>query len=318
MKAAVIAYYHKEIKTEINAFLNSKGIECRFFRRVPIDDKKEMEYLSNVEILLADPGRIIDVLPKFKKLRWLQSTWAGIETISDLDQIISGKITVTNLKRTFGELISEYVMGYIFAIHRNFFQHYENQKQKTWRSIGYDRLADKTIGLIGTGGIGSEIARKCFAFGMRTFGLNRTGNPVPAIDKIFRKNRKHEFFKECDIVVMTLPHTNETNNLVDKKWFDQMKRGTLFINAGRGKTVVQDDLINALKSGKVGTAVLDVFEDEPLSAESELWNMKNVYITPHVAGITFPDEVVKIWKANIDRYINGEALLNITNPKRGY
>jgi phosphoglycerate dehydrogenase-like enzyme len=181
-------------------------------------------------------------------------------------------------------------------------------------------ISGKTMLVVGLGGIGSEVARRAAAMGMRVIGTRNSSREGPEyVDYV---GLSHELFKlagQADVIVNALPLTPATTGLFDKGFFAATKRGAYFVNVGRGQTVVTDDLLEALESGQITGAGLDVTEPEPLPENHPLWQFSNVIITPHVAGrgSTFERQMVLL-KENLRRYAAGDALLNVVDPERGY
>jgi len=181
-------------------------------------------------------------------------------------------------------------------------------------------IAGKTMLVVGLGGIGTEVARRAAALDMRVIGTRRSSREGPEfVDYVGLSNELYKLAAEADFIANTLPRTVETTGMLDEEFFNAAKRGALFLNVGRGRTVVTDDLVAALESGQIGGAGLDVTEPEPLPADHPLWQMENVLITPHLAGRGGDRERHSLlMKENLRRFAAGEALLNVVDPELGY
>ena len=268
------------------------------------------------EVILGQPDLVRWILDDAKRLKWVQSTFAGVDALCQPQ--FRKNYRLTGLKGIFGPLMSEYVMGHIIAWERRLFDVRENQRQKAWEPFESRSLKDLTIGLLGLGSIGEHVAKTAACFGMRSIGYRRSGRPSSAVEKVFNGDGFHDFLGDSDYVVSTLPATPETKHLVNADAFAAMKRSGVFINAGRGSTLCEADLISALERKEIAGAVLDVFEKEPLPAESPLWEMEEVVITPHTAAISYPKDIVGIFLKNLSAYLAGESLSHEVDLGRGY
>jgi len=215
-------------------------------------------------------------------------------------------------------LISEYVMTYLFALERRVFDMRENQLQKRWQPKPYRLSADLTLGIIGLGSIGRHVAETARRFGIRVTGLNRSGEACAGVETVYTQDRLAEFLAEPDYIVLALPYTANTRHFVNQDVLSMMKPTSVLMNVGRGSVVNEADLVKALETGVIGAAVLDVFETEPLPEQSPLWSMPNVYITPHFAAASFPEDVVGIFIDNYQRFIEREPLSHLIDFERGY
>ena len=272
--------------------------------------------ISGCNIVLGDPPLVSDVLAKADKLEWVQSSWAGVDQLCRAG--LRRDYILTGAKGIFGPLISEYVMTYLFALERRLFTMRSNQLERYWKPYSYRPAKDITLGIIGLGSIGRHLALSAQHFGLRVTGLNRLGKPCDEVEEVYPGDKLADFLREPDYVVLTLPATPETEHMVHADVLAMMKPSTVLMNVGRGNSVNEDDLIHALQEGTIGGAVLDVFEDEPLSRESPLWQMPNVYVTPHNAAASFPEDISRIFIENYHRYLQSEPLLHEVNFELGY
>ncbi len=274
-------------------------------------------FIGDSNIILGVPMMVAELLAEAEQLLWVQSTYAGIESLCAPG--LRTDYLLTGVKGVFGPLMSEYVFAYILAFERHLFEIRQNQKKSFWKDIPYRSLKGLTIGICGLGSIGLHIAETAFCFGMRVRGLRRSRVvDVPKTEKVYPSAELHDFLKALDYLVITLPDTFETRRLFTIDIIQKMKPSAVLINIGRGAVVVENDLIHALQTQTIRGAILDVFEDEPLSKTSPLWNMPNVIVTPHNAGISFPADIVKIFCDNYKRFLNKRPLKYAVDFKKGY
>ena len=256
-----------------------------------------------------------DLLKKAKKLKWFFSTAAGNENLvknpSFPESAILTKTTI------YGEMMTEYVFAYLLYFIRDLSKYFKDQRRKIWRQARPGRLRGKTMGLLGLGSVGKTIARCGKQFGMDILGVKRVPEPVEHVDQVMGPKDLAKLMPRVDALVVALPLTPETFHLVGEKELGLMKEGAALFNIGRGKTIDENALLNVLKAKRI-RAVLDVFEDEPLSKESELWGLENVIITPHVSGINMPEEICEEFVRNYERWVKGEPLFGLVDREKGY
>jgi phosphoglycerate dehydrogenase-like enzyme len=248
-------------------------------------------------------------------LKWFFSTAAGNENLvknsSFPESAILTKTTI------YGEMMAEYVFAYLLYFTRDLSKYFNDQRRKIWRQARPGRLRGKTMGLLGLGSVGKTIARWGKQFGMEILGVRRVPGPVEHVDEVMGPDDLAKVMPRVDVLVVTLPLTPETFHFLGEKELGLMKEGAVLFNIGRGKTIDEKALLNILKTKRI-QAVLDVFEDEPLPKESELWNLENVIITPHVSGINMPEEICEEFIRNYDRWIKGEPLIGLVDREKGY
>jgi len=273
-------------------------------------------HAENCNIILGEPDRIAPVLDVAENLQWIQSTYAGVETFITPSQRTD--YLLTGVRDLFGPLMSEYVFAYILAFERNVFQTYENQQERLWQDMPYESLKGTLLGICGLGSIGRHIALTGKHFGMEVWGYRRSDEVVPGIDRLFTQAGFREFLAHPDYIVITLPHTPESFHLFDYASFQAMKRSAIFINVGRGPVVSESALARALEEELIRGAVLDVFEEEPLPKDSNLWGLPNVFITPHNSAYSFPEDVVDIFAENYRLFVTGKPLKYVVDFDRGY
>ena len=257
---------------------------------------------------------------------WAQIWSAGAERCMSTERIVSESVVLTNMQKMSSPVIAEHVIALTLSLARGIPQLVRTYaKRRVAPNVrGYrnsmQSVAGKTMLVVGLGGIGTEVARRAAALDMRVTATRRNSREGPEfVDYVGLSNELFELAAEADFIAVTLPLTVETTGLLDKEFFNAAKRGAIFINVGRGRTVITDDLVAALGSGQIAGAGLDVTEPEPLPASHPLWQMENVIITPHSAGRggnRFRHAILT--KENLRRFAAGDALLNVVDPELGY
>jgi phosphoglycerate dehydrogenase-like enzyme len=281
------------------------------------------EHLHDAEIVAGwKKGIEKDCLAPHSKLKWLQTWSAGVDSLP-LETLASKNVTVTSANGVHAYPISETILALMLSLTRKIHTYVKNQQEKKWHHSGMKlEMHEKTVGIIGVGTIGKEVAKIAKAFGMKVLGVRHSGKQQEFVDEMYTTNQLDKILPNCDYVVVTLPLTKETHRLFGSKQFDLMKSSAFFINIGRGEIVVEGDLISALQMGKIAGAGLDVFEQEPLTVDSPLWEMENVIITPHTSGSTehYNQRVIEnILIPNLKNYISGTQLsVNLVDFSKGY
>jgi phosphoglycerate dehydrogenase-like enzyme len=289
--------------------------------------------LPNLEILAARSGREVpasmkgidvilawrfpkELLKRAVDLRWLASTGAGVDHL-----IVPGmpeEVVITKAPPIFSRPITEYVMGYILYLTLNIEEVVSNKKRKVWAVPPRSGLAGKTMGVLGLGTIGSEVARTAGLFGMRVWGVRRSPRPSPDAERVFGRSELESFFPHVDFLIVTLPLTQETENLIGARELSLFKPECWIVNVARGRIFDEESLVGALRDGKLGGYISDVFGVEPLPETSPLWDLPNVIITPHYGAVTPPEDFTPLFVENVRRYLRGEPLRYRVDPKKGY
>ncbi len=269
-------------------------------------------YCAAAEVLFGAPDLLVPLLPLCPRLRWVQSTWAGVTPL-----VSTGRrdYLLTGVKGIFGPLMAEYVIGWLLAFERRIL---ERAAHRSWDDSPDPGLAGQTVGIMGTGSIGARVAESCRHFGLRVHGLNSDGRAVPGFARCFAPAERMEFAQGLDYLVVLLPQVGSTNGLVDADLLQRLQPGALLINGGRGNSIDQQALLAALDSGRLRAAVLDVLPEEPLPPGSPLWQVPNLYLTSHTAAPTHPAAVVEIFIDNYRRFAAGQALRNLVDFNKGY
>ena len=276
----------------------------------------EKEPTQACEIVFGAPSSIRKVLNDLPNLRWVQSMWAGVEPL--LDPSLRRDYVLTNARGVFGQLMSEYILGYLLMHERQIFQLREMQRNKEWFDFDTGTLRGKTIGLLGVGSIGAEVARTAKFFGMTVRGYTRGSEASRQVDKYYHGGELLNFVKELDYLVGILPNTNETRKIVDESVLNALPSHALFINVGRGSAVDEHALLEALRNNKIAGAVLDVFEQEPLPKEHPFWEAPNLTMTFHTSAPSLPEDIARVFMENYRLYIESKPLKYVVNFEKGY
>jgi phosphoglycerate dehydrogenase-like enzyme len=260
------------------------------------------------------------------KLKWVHTSAVAVETIC-LPELFGRGIVVSNTRGVQAVPIAEHVMAVALAFAKQLPFALAQQRDARWAQNEFTGerlpwlLKGRTLGVIGVGTIGSEIASRAAAFGMRVVAMRRrAGADTPGIDRVYGAGQLGEFLSQCHVLVIAAPLTPETHAMLGAAQFAELPKGAIVINVGRARIIDTDALMQALESGHLGGASLDVFPQEPLPADHPLWTMPNVILTPHTSGFRHGhwDEVVDFFAENIERFQRGEPLKHQVSPELGY
>lgn len=284
------------------------------------------EATALIHIVDADAmiGRITpQLLPQARQLHWVQASSAGLENYM-FPELVESDIILTNMAGIYSDQIADHVMVFVLMIARRMHNYLRYQLTHTWGpALPVLHVADQTLGIVGLGGIGKEVARRGHALGMRVIAVDAKPQPTPEyVDELMDSARLDDLLAEADFVVLCVPHTLETVKLINGHRLQQMKSTAYLINISRGSVVDLADLTHALQEGVIAGAGLDVFEQEPLPSEHPLWDMENVLITPHMASVGnsphIADRRIALIAENLRRYQAGEQLLNVVDKRRWF
>lgn len=263
-----------------------------------------------------------------RRLKWIQAWGAGVDRFL-FPEVMDSPVTLTSAAGVHPTPISEHVLGMMLCFCRKLHVSIRNQAERKWErfesedaSEQVEELSGKTLGVVGLGRIGAEIARKAKCLGMRVIATRRDpSRPASAgVERLVPPVDLDQLLADSDFVVLSLPLTSETRGMIGETQLRSMKQRGYIINVSRGKIVQEDKLIEALKKGWIAGAGLDTFENEPLPESSELWGFKNVIITPHVAGQTpyYMERLTSIFCENLSRFIREQPLINVVDKTLGY
>ena len=264
-----------------------------------------------VKVMVASPQDAKKFVPYFPNLEWIQSTWAGVDALAGH---IPESVSLTPLRGVFGQAMSEFVLGWILGLERNII---ERAGSKSWDATPETGVRGKTMGILGTGSIGSAIAEAVKPLGIKCHGMNSSGQPTAGFARCFKSNEP-KFFEELDYCVAVLPKTEATDHILGASAFEAMSNDAIVINVGRGNAIDDDALLQALDNNSLRAAVLDVFATEPLSEDHRFWQHPRVHITSHTAAPTAIDLVAIAMKDNLERYLAGDALEGLYAEAKGY
>jgi phosphoglycerate dehydrogenase-like enzyme len=261
------------------------------------------------------------------RLRWVHSSAAAVEGLLPLPALEQRGIAVSNSRGVQAIAMAENVLGGLLVLARRLTRTLEAQREHRW--IQNDLIGDwpwllhgKRMTIVGLGTIGMEVARRAHAFGMAITGVRRNVDlPRPEfVDRVLPPAQLNEALSGCEVLVLSAPGVEATKRIIGSEQIARLAPGAVIVNVARGQVVDEATMIEALRSGRLGGAVLDVFEREPLDAASPLWDMPNVVITPHSSGFRASHwhDVVELFAENLERFRRGESLLNPVDPSAGY
>jgi phosphoglycerate dehydrogenase-like enzyme len=254
---------------------------------------------------------------KAPRLQWLQAIGAGVDwaVVPELPS----RVVVTRAPGIFGPWMSEYVLGWCSWVTQRMETFRAAQRERRWiGDVLPGRLRGKTLTLVGVGDIGREIARVARAVGMHVIGVSRSGERVPAVERVYRPGYLARALAAADFVVLVVPLTKKTRGLIGAEALAAMRPGAWLVNIARGGVVDEAALLEALRSQRIAGAVLDVFPTEPLPADHPFWGLDNVVITPHVAGPSTAEEIAPVFNDNLVRWLRGRPLQHVVDRARGY
>jgi D-2-hydroxyacid dehydrogenase (NADP+) len=305
----------------------------------PKNIKRIKDTSSAIEVVATpDPEKIRDTLPEAtvvfgelkpefmplaSKVKWVHSPYAGVESIL-FPEFVASDITLTCSKGLHTHPMTELLFSMMLMFTRRLSAYKGLQERREWNTSPYREtqlLAGSTVGILGLGKIGSEMAKAAKGFGMNVIGLRKDSSiPVEYVDVLVGREGLPRVLRESDHIVVMLPLTAETRNLITMREFDMMELKPYFYNLARGPVVNTKALIDALRAGKIKGAGLDVFDEEPLDERSPLWGMENVIITPHIGGLVphYFDGAIDLFTENLKRFLSGEELLNVVDKQEGY
>lgn len=267
------------------------------------------------------------VLAAAQKLKWIQAPAAAPHAGYYYPELIAHSAQVTNFREIYNDHISSHIMGVLLSFAKHLHIYRDKQRDHNWEPLSPPEfhssfLPESTVLIAGAGGIGAETARLCAAFGMKVIATDARREDKPEwVDEMGGSDDLDRFLPLADFVILTIPHTPQTEGLFDRSKFQLMKKSAIFINIGRGMTTKLDDLADALDAGDIAGAGLDVYEIEPLPADHRLWDTPNTILTPHIAaqgGAHLEERRYEIILENVRHLVNGEPLRNVVDKQNWF
>jgi phosphoglycerate dehydrogenase-like enzyme len=260
-----------------------------------------------------------------KQLKWIQAPSAGVEMLCSIPEIVASDVTITNSRGAHARVIAEHAFAMLLAFTRGLHRFEQDKAARRWsREAAIPEvleIAGWTIGLVGYGQIGQQVARRALGFEMQVLAVDvETVQDAPHGVEVWGLDRLPDLFAQSDVVVIATPFTPQTRHLVNADLLDRMKPTAYLLVESRGGIVDEAALVDVLKKGKIAAAGLDVFEQEPLGPDSELWDVPNLIMTPHLAGASIQKDrrCVEILRENLGRFQRGEPLVNLVDKRKGY
>ncbi len=273
------------------------------------------ELLSRAQILLAEPDLAAPLLTRCNNLEWLQSTWAGV---TPLLKACKKDFTITGIKDVFGKQMREYIFAYVLHFSRDIPHFQQLQTQRLWQPHNISNLFGKTLGIMGVGSIGKEVAKLAKSFDMEVKGYTRSNQDCEFKEHYYAPNEIKGFCKALDYLVCLLPDTVDSKQLINQQTIDYLPSHCVLINAGRGQVIDDHALCDGLQKKQLKAAVLDVFDQEPLPKNHPFWNTPNLYITQHTAAVSLPHDIYQIFADNLHRYLSQQPMKYIIDREAGY
>lgn len=263
-----------------------------------------------------------NVLGRAPRLRWIQLMSAGVDRFLDAEMVQS-PVVLTNVRGIHATGIGEFVLALMLMFAKNAPMHFRMKQDRQWGRLPPAMLHSRTVGIVGLGSIGREVARLAKAFGMRVVATRRSARregTARNVDLLLPARQLRRLLDESDFVVLAVPVTSETTRLIGEEELGAMKSSACLINISRGDIVDEEALVRALEGGSIAGAGLDVFATEPLPADSRLWDLPNVIYSPHIAGgmEDYAQRATERFVENLERYLEGRRLTNVVDKRLGY
>lgn len=283
--------------------------------------------LAQAEVLFTPPLMPADILSRAPRLRWVQLTSAGVDRLLGSD-LARSPVLLTTASGIHAVPIGEYVLGAMIAFAKGFPRSLRRQALRRWEPYWADELYGRTVGIVGLGAIGGYVARLARALGMRVLATRRSTSRrspgqqagLPDVDELLPPGELPYLLSQSDYVVIAVPLTPQTRGMIGEEELRSMKPTAVIVNIARGAVIDEGALVRALREGWIAGAALDVFRQEPLPPESELWELENIMVTPHIAGGSprYMERAVELFCDNLRRYLSGQPLRNLVDRERGY
>jgi phosphoglycerate dehydrogenase-like enzyme len=281
--------------------------------------------IERAQVLLVGAQKkelLRSLLPRARALRWIHSLSAGVENLL-FEELIHSPLPLTNSKGIYSGSLSEFALAAMLFFAKELRRLVRQQAESRWEQFMPVELRGRTLGILGYGDIGRAVAERARPFGMRILACRRQPSRSegdPLVDELFPLERRLEMIAASDYLLLALPHTSGTHRMMGEAELRAMKPGSVLINIGRGNTLDEQALVQALEEGRLRGAALDVFETEPLPVGHAFWRLENVLLSPHCADQTptWREEAVALFLRNLDRFEKGEPLMNIVDKEAGY
>ena len=313
-----IGYFEPHVLRDAKA----KGrVTDELLANAPPLSESERAVIAEADVLMA-----LDLPPGIRewapRLRWVQAIGAGIGQLEPAKLKAKG-VVLTNAAGVASTPIAEFAIGRLLEVWKDIRVLERQQKDRHWKMHQGLLVKGRTIGIVGLGAIGRDVARRAKAFEMTVLANRRSAQPGdtdPDADELFGPDGLDEMLARSDAVVLCAPHTPETIDLFDAQRLGRLKPGAVLVNVGRGSMIGEAALVDALESGHLGAAVLDVTREEPLPADSPLWDAPNMYLSPHcsTAREGYNEALLELFCDNLERFLSEEPLRNVVDPDRGY
>lgn len=290
-------------------------------RVVGIADEKDLARAADAEVAFGgnNPRRVKQLLDATPKLRWYHTVAAGVDNMP-MPELARRQIVLTNNSGSYDIQIAEHLMAFVFAASRQLHRYRDFQRAREWKDNEHQELRGATVVVFGMGSIGGEIARLASAVGMRVIGVRRNGRTQDGVSRVVTPDRLSDVAAEADYLAIAAPLTPATRGAVSREVIGRMKPTAWLLNIARGAIVDEPALIDALRHKRIAGAALDVFTTEPLPADSPLWELENVIVTPHRSGDSpqVEQRTLELFAENLRRYKSGQPLLNRVDYDAGY
>ena len=275
-------------------------------------DRVRPQYVIS-QVFLAGPPYPRAPLMECETVEWLHILGAGYGHLAPWDP---GRITVTNAATVQADTMAQYVLGGVFALNFEFFEFQRDREERRWNTHRVTSAVGQTMVVVGLGPIGRTLAHRARGMGLEVIGVRRRAEAIEGIDRVFAIDDLHEALALADVVAIVLPLNKATRNLIDAEAFAAMRPGTVFVNVARGAVVDEPALIDALRSGHLRGAVLDVFAEEPLPEDSPIWTVDNLIYTPHISSVFggWERQAVGLFCDNLARRLAGEPMTAVIRP----
>lgn len=260
-----------------------------------------------------------ELWPSIPDLRWVQVAAAGVDAFL-FPELLESEVVLTNSRGAFDESVAEFGLALILMFAKRLNETMINQLERRWQHFETQLLSGRTVAVVGFGAIGHLVGRKCRALGLHVIGIRRSGESHPDADEVVTLHELPDVLRRADYVVMVLPQTDETREVIGERELALMRKDAVLVNIGRGSAIDEQALAHALASGRIRGAALDVFQREPLAQDHPLWAQPNAVITPHMASDAddWPRRLAQVFSDNLARYRAGEPVINQIDKTRGY